>query len=270
MLETSSCTKRKRGNIRSLRNSSDYAKKAINAIIEGLAGKTGLEFFDCVVNILDNWLDVDYALVGCTVDGTTLKALSVKSGGRIVHNYPGSLVDTTMADVAEKGYVACCEGARDLYPYDKELAKQKAEGFVGVSLCDKDNKTIGILCAVSSGKFDLPPQTEDVMRVLAARVVSEILYNNVERQNQQDHDENSLRNIAHDFNNILTAIIGYAFLLKSKFEPGQDTYEFITKIEKAGNRGSELTKLLFSFFQEKQGGCSGSCNCSSGCGSGTT
>jgi two-component system cell cycle sensor histidine kinase/response regulator CckA len=54
--------------------------------------------------------------------------------------------------------------------------------------------------------------------------------------------------VAHDFNNVLTAILGYADLLKS--ETG-DRDDFIAEIKKAGERAASLTRQLLAFSRQQ-------------------
>jgi two-component system cell cycle sensor histidine kinase/response regulator CckA len=52
--------------------------------------------------------------------------------------------------------------------------------------------------------------------------------------------------VAHDFNNILGSILGYASLLKTRLAPDSDAYEFAQVIETATRRGSQLTQQLLT------------------------
>ena len=52
--------------------------------------------------------------------------------------------------------------------------------------------------------------------------------------------------IVHDFNNLLADILGFASLLKNRVEPETEAYEFTEMIEKATQRGSQLTRQLLT------------------------
>jgi signal transduction histidine kinase/ActR/RegA family two-component response regulator len=56
--------------------------------------------------------------------------------------------------------------------------------------------------------------------------------------------------VAHDFNNILTGILGHAELLKSKSKPGDTAYRAAEIIEKAGRRAADLTRQLLGFARK--------------------
>lgn len=53
--------------------------------------------------------------------------------------------------------------------------------------------------------------------------------------------------VAHEFNNMLTGILGYASMLRLTAEPGTSVYESARTIEKAAERASDLTRKLLGF-----------------------
>lgn len=57
--------------------------------------------------------------------------------------------------------------------------------------------------------------------------------------------------VAHDFNNILTAIIGYGSLLKMKLEPGHALTPFADQILASADRASHLTRSLLAFSRKQ-------------------
>jgi PAS domain S-box-containing protein len=57
--------------------------------------------------------------------------------------------------------------------------------------------------------------------------------------------------IAHDFNNLLTVIIGNAELLSQKLKARPDLERLADDIERAGDRGAELTQRLLAFSRRQ-------------------
>jgi PAS domain S-box-containing protein len=57
--------------------------------------------------------------------------------------------------------------------------------------------------------------------------------------------------VAHDFNNMLTVILGYTALAKSKATPSGAQLTYLEEIEKAGNRSRELAQQLLSFSRRQ-------------------
>jgi len=58
--------------------------------------------------------------------------------------------------------------------------------------------------------------------------------------------------VAHDFNNILGVILGYAEIIKMEYTSDKELLESIDEIKKAGLRGQKLTKNLLSFSRKKE------------------
>ncbi|HYL56326.1 MAG TPA: PAS domain S-box protein [Gemmatimonadales bacterium] len=57
--------------------------------------------------------------------------------------------------------------------------------------------------------------------------------------------------VAHDFNNVLTAIFGYVDLLREDFPEGSPTLQDLGEIRKAAERASGLTRQLLAFSRQQ-------------------
>jgi PAS domain S-box-containing protein len=57
--------------------------------------------------------------------------------------------------------------------------------------------------------------------------------------------------VAHDFNNMLTAIVGHAELLKAQLSEGTAAFEDVVEIEKAAVRAAGLTQQLLAFSRRQ-------------------
>src|SRR5574340_995215 len=55
--------------------------------------------------------------------------------------------------------------------------------------------------------------------------------------------------IAHEYNNLLTAIIGNLSLAKMYAKPGYEVYDVLTEAEKASVRAKDLTSQLLMFAE---------------------
>ena len=56
--------------------------------------------------------------------------------------------------------------------------------------------------------------------------------------------------VAHDFNNLMTGILGYSSLLKIQSEPGTQLFKAADVIEQAANRAASLTRQLLGFARK--------------------
>jgi two-component system cell cycle sensor histidine kinase/response regulator CckA len=57
--------------------------------------------------------------------------------------------------------------------------------------------------------------------------------------------------VAHDFNNILTAIIGHCDLMMMRHSPGDSDYDDIQQIRTNSNRAAGLTRQLLAFSRQQ-------------------
>jgi len=57
--------------------------------------------------------------------------------------------------------------------------------------------------------------------------------------------------VAHDFNNVLTAIIGYCDLMLLRHTPGDSDYDDIQQIKANSNRAASLTRHLLAFSRQQ-------------------
>lgn len=56
--------------------------------------------------------------------------------------------------------------------------------------------------------------------------------------------------IAHEFNNILTGILGLAYLMKEEIAPATETAKDLEEIIQSGGRGADLVKQMLAFSRE--------------------
>jgi two-component system, cell cycle sensor histidine kinase and response regulator CckA len=58
--------------------------------------------------------------------------------------------------------------------------------------------------------------------------------------------------VAHDFNNILTAIYGYSDVLRGSLPAGGTAHSFVTEIRRAATRAASLTQQLLAFSRRQE------------------
>jgi len=57
--------------------------------------------------------------------------------------------------------------------------------------------------------------------------------------------------IAHEFNNLLTGILGYASLLRTYLPEGEEGHEAAACIERSARRAAELTRQLLAYSRNE-------------------
>ncbi len=91
--------------------------------------------------------------------------------------------------------------------------------------------------------------------------ISERKKTEVERENLQNQLLQSRKmesvgrlagGVAHDFNNMLSAIIGYSQLMLLSFKEDTQNYQYLNEILKAANRSADLTRQLLAFARKQE------------------
>lgn len=165
------------------------AENTYKMLVESMGKKIGEELFDAVTNALCDWADLDCAIVGELTDGGRVQALGMHMGGEAVHDFSYDLAGTPCENVTEQGLCEYPEGIVQLFPEDKILEEMGAEGYIGTPLRDRAGKVVGILCALSRHKLDLPPNIREVLQIVASRVAAEIERLKAEKRLEAKLDE---------------------------------------------------------------------------------
>lgn len=73
----------------------------------------------------------------------------------------------------------------------------------------------------------------------------------LENQLQQAHKLRSLADVtggvAHDFNNMLAGVLGYAELLRDQLPPGNESVKWLDKLENSAQRAADLTRQMLAY-----------------------
>ncbi|MBN2694497.1 PAS domain-containing protein [bacterium] len=112
-----------------------------------------------------------------------------------------------------------------------------------------DNKSmIDLELSISKIKF----QQENGLQILFQDITSKkILENNLLQSQKMEAIGKLAGGVAHDFNNILTTILGYSELILSKETLADDLKDNITEIEQSAKRAASLTHQLLAYSRKQ-------------------
>ncbi len=233
------------------------------SLVESTVGLVGQDFFDNLVEKLCQMLSCEYAILSKLIESDSLKMIAVKSIGESPEDFLNILPGTISDKVIKDGFCHYSENVSSLFPNDINLKKMNAVGYVGLSIKNTSGKVIGILCAISQNKFDLPAKTDSIMNVLSARAAAEI--ERIEKEEESNQLALKLRQaykmeaigtlaggIAHDFNNILTPILGYTDILQTSFSEESNEKEYLNEILKSAERAKDLVKQILTFSRQTE------------------
>lgn len=236
------------------------ADRAIDALVRGMVGATGVKCFDRMLEGLCNWLGAEYGLVGVLSDGQ-VQTLSFHHLGKKLENYRYPLANTPCEMIVRDGYRSYPRDVRRLFAGNKDLEEMGVESCVGISLRDGQQKPVGVLNLFSSREMLPTVRLPEILEIVAVKAAAEIEHLREEeerreleaqlRQAQKMEAIGTLAGgVAHDFNNILAAILGYTELAKQTMVPESEPDHCLAEVLKATYRAKGLVQQILAFSRK--------------------
>ena len=238
------------------------SEKAFHAILESTVGIIGQVFFDKMVQEICDWLDCEIAVINEIDESEICTPVSMIVDSTPSEGFSCPLEGTPCQEVVLNGFSYYAEGISDRFPNVPYLSDLGAVGYVGTSLINENDHTIGVLSAISRKKLSLPERAEEVMRILAARIVaeferkkSELEKIHIEAQLQQAQKMEAIGTlaggIAHDFNNILQSIVLNTELALYE-RSSTEGLNRLDEILKASRRATDLVTQILTFSRQNK------------------
>lgn len=240
-------------------------EQMFHALVETAVGSIGEEFFRKIVVKLSEWLNAECIIVGQLVGENVVQGFPMYLDGEIVEGFSYTLEGTPCDLTSRKGYCEYRDHVRDFFPTSKDLIDLNARGYVGTALYNKDGVPNGVLCAISRNELKLPPQAEDILRIVGARITVEIERMKALRALEQSERELRQANatkdklfsiIAHDLRNPFLSLIGFSELLLEDIRDGdhESCSLYAERIHESATRTYELLDNLLEWSHSQTGG----------------
>ncbi len=165
-------------------------------LVEGTAAVTGDDFFPALVGNLASALGVRTAIVS-QLQGDSLHTLACWSKEQLQPNMVYKLAGTPCEITIAKGEYYCREKVQAVFPKAPELVNLAAEGYLGVSLLDRNSQPIGNLGIIHDRSLAKPDLFSGILKIFAARAAAEL-----ERQQTTE----ALRLIEFSLNRVKDAV----------------------------------------------------------------
>ncbi len=121
-------------------------------------------------------LGVDIAFIALPVpeDRCRLRMLAFHVDGRTIEHFEYSLAGTPCETVIGREYRVYPSGLQALFPMDEDFQRMGAESYAGHPLNDAHGQPLGLISVVSRRPLSNPGLVESMLKIFAARVVTEI------------------------------------------------------------------------------------------------
>ncbi|MEX1139469.1 MAG: PAS domain S-box protein [Bacteroidota bacterium] len=240
------------------------AEKELDKIYTLATTFHGQELFDRAAGALAEMLSMSYVSIG-EVRGQEVHSMTLLRKGVTEHNTVHSLIGSPCEKILmSKDTCIHSDGAADRHPNDLVLRSWNIQAFVGVPMFDSRREVIGIVSLLDEQAHEFSDHEKRIISVIAQRLASELEMllrrkreEQLSEQLAQSQKMESLGTlaggVAHDFNNILGAVIGYTSLIKKRVEADEQTSRYLEAIEKSAQRAASLSKQLLSFSHKTHG-----------------
>ena len=227
-------------------------------LVETAVGKIGEDFFEIIAQKLSDWLGAECVIIGQLISENTVQGFPMYLDGEIVEGFTYQLTGTPCDLTSKKGYCVYEEEVGKHYPESKDIKDLNIQGYVGTALYNKQGNPNGILCAMSRKKLELPAQAEDLLRIIGARITSEIeriaANKKLEESKAKLNKANTAKDrlfsiISHDLKNPFQSLIYLSEYTEQRIESGllDEAAEYAGLIKRTSTDTFRLLKNLLDW-----------------------
>lgn len=239
-------------------------EKELDTIYTLATTSHGFELFDNAATGLAEMLGMSHVSVA-EVIGAQARILVLYNRGNLERGLSHRLEGTpceTILSTKDSCFVE--RGAGERFRGDSLLQNWGIESFAGVPMLNGRGDVIGMVSVMDTKPHEFTDHEKKMISVVVQRLASELdMFAQRKREEQlslqllQAQKMESLGTlaggVAHDFNNILGAVIGYTNLIRKRLPEEEQISRYIEAIEKSAQRAASLSKQLLSFSHKSQG-----------------
>jgi PAS domain S-box-containing protein len=235
-------------------------EKAFQSIFKATASSFGADFISELVSALGATAGVDCALLAVPAPGADdrLMTLAFWQSGRLIEHVDYPIVNTPCERVFKGEEVIVLERAQELFPRDQDLVRIGVHAYIGVPLRASSGRVLGNLVLLHGSALPDGADLLPALKLFAMRAASEL-----ERLDMEARLARSMKvsfqseklaavgqlaaGIAHEINNPLGVILGFAQALPKRIKEGDPLAPPLRSIEREALRCKGLVANLLAF-----------------------
>lgn len=218
--------------------------------------------FDKICELIVQLLEVKVVCLS-EIRGDELYFLSVYADGQIYRNSGHcDLSITPCSTVKSDKDIRIYQHVAELFPEAAFLKDNEAFSYCGFPAMDSSGKVLAVTCLLDDKPHEFTEEDQDLLRIFGQRIGLELEHEQIQRKLTKKDEQLRLSQkmdalgkltggVAHDYNNMLGVIIGYAELLKNALSEQPKLFKYAHEVIHAGERSSKLTKKLLAFSRQK-------------------
>jgi len=224
--------------------------------------KSGSEFFDSLTRYLAEIFDLDYVFIGKLMkDEKNVQTMSLFAMGEYPGDIQYALKSTPCENVVGQELCYYRDSVQHLFPEDELLVEMDVEGYMGIPLWSSQKIPIGLIVVMDQKPIDSKKILRSVLQVVAVRAAHEL--EQISLNEEKEELEQQLRRtqkmkiidqltsgISHDFNNILSVVIGNLEAMEEHLKGNVQAQSFLDKAMAGAERGATITRKLLSYTRE--------------------
>lgn len=217
------------------------------------------DFFEALAKYLAESLEMDFVCIDQLLGERSIaRTLAVYHDGRFEDNIEYALKDTPCGDVVGKKICYFPNSVRHMFPHDLVLQEMQAESYVGTTLWSSEGHPLGLIAVIGRRRLKQTSTAEKILQLVALRAAGELERRASEEQKallaERLRESQKIEAVgilaggmAHDFNNIMAAVIGYISLARIGAKPGSAVYNNLINAEECSENAVKLGHHLLTF-----------------------
>lgn len=230
------------------------SEETLKNIAAGVAGFTGKDFFNSLVQYLSRTLDMEYVHIAEITSRKEGKARTIAAchNGEIIENFEYLLAGTPCERVWNSGLCFYPGAITKLFPNDAMLKEMGAECYLGTPLLKSDGSAFGLMAILGRKRLGSPDIPVAVVEIFAVRAAAELERLQVEgeliRAKEEAEGATKIKDkfvalVAHDLKSPFAAILGFLNLMHGD-EQNPLAPKHKEMVSRAINAGGNLVHMI--------------------------
>jgi len=223
---------------------------------------TGYAYLRELVCALSRTFDGAHTYIGRLVEPQRVAGVAYALNGELHELFDYPLPGTPCENVVAAGFCAYPSGVQELFPNDAALRAMGVESYFGAPLRDSLGRVIGIAWIAHTKPIQASDAVKEIFQLFAIRVTHELLREQTEAEAEQLRAQllqvqkmesigRMAGGLAHDLNNLLTAVLGYIELAQGALPAESPAQGFLNNAILAVEKTASVTRQLMTLARQQ-------------------